>query len=50
MLDPEAVDEVELHIADPLPEEHGPLFHFEPNGRSIEGGDVVQFTSISNQW
>ena len=36
--------EVELHIADPLPEEHGPLFHFEPSGLSIEGGDIVQFT------
>ena len=37
--------EVELHIADPLPEEQGPLFHFEPSGRSIEGGDAVQFTT-----
>lgn len=36
--------EVELHIADPVPEEHGPLFHFEPTGLSIECGDVVQFT------
>ena len=50
MLDPEAVDEVELHSADPLPEEHGPLFYFESSGLSTEGGDVVQFTSISNQW
>ena len=27
--------EVALHIADPLPEEQGPLFHFEPSGLSI---------------
>lgn len=36
--------DVELHIVDPVPEEHGPLFHFEPTGLSVEEGDVVQFT------
>ncbi len=36
--------EVELHIADPTPEEHGPLFHFEPTGLAVQGGDIVQFT------
>ena len=36
--------EVELDVADPVPGEHGPLFHFEPTGLSIEAGDVVQFT------
>lgn len=44
---PEGLDpdhEVELHIADPVPEEHGPLFHFEPTGLAVESGDIVQFT------
>lgn len=36
--------EVELHIADPVPEEHGPLFHFEPTGLAVETDDIVQFT------
>ncbi len=36
--------EVELHIADPVPENHGPLFHFEPTGLAVEEGDIVQFT------
>ena len=36
--------EVELHIGDPSPGAHGPLFHFEPTGLSIAPGDVVQFT------
>ncbi|SFC75805.1 Copper binding protein, plastocyanin/azurin family [Halobiforma haloterrestris] len=36
--------EVELGIADPIPDQHGPLFHFDPTGLAIEAGDVVQFT------
>lgn len=36
--------EVELHVADPVPEKHGPLFHFEPTGLAVRAGDVVQFT------
>lgn len=36
--------EVELHIADPVPEKHGPLFHFEPTGLAVEEDDIVQFT------
>ncbi|WP_435348466.1 cupredoxin domain-containing protein [Haloarchaeobius sp. HRN-SO-5] len=35
---------VELHVEDPSPGEHGPLFHFEPTGLSVDPGDVVQFT------
>jgi len=36
--------EVELHVADPVPEEHGPLFHFDPTGLAVEVDDVVGFT------
>ena len=35
---------VELHVRPPAPGEHGPLFHFEPTGLSVDVGDVVQFT------
>lgn len=36
--------EVELHVADPAPRNHGPLFHFEPTGLAVEEKDIVQFT------
>jgi len=35
---------VELHVADPVPGEHGPLFHFEPTGLAVAKDDIVQFT------
>lgn len=34
---------VELHVGDPTPGEHGPLFHFEPTGLHVSSGDIVQF-------
>ena len=34
---------VELHVGAPTPGEHGPLFHFEPTGLSVDAGDIVQF-------
>jgi plastocyanin len=36
--------EVTLRVGNPTPKKHGPLFHFEPTGLSIDSGDVVQFT------
>jgi plastocyanin len=44
---PESIDpdhEVTLRTGAPTPGEHGPLFHFEPTGLSVDSGDVVQFT------
>ncbi|WP_209309517.1 cupredoxin domain-containing protein [Haloarcula amylovorans] len=35
---------VELHVGDPVPQEHGPLFHFEPTGLAVDPGDIVQFS------
>ncbi|MBX0297447.1 cupredoxin domain-containing protein [Haloarcula nitratireducens] len=35
---------VELHVGDPVPREHGLLFHFEPTGLAVDPGDVVQFS------
>ncbi|MDS0477186.1 plastocyanin/azurin family copper-binding protein [Natrinema sp. 1APR25-10V2] len=34
---------VELRVSDPAPGEHGPLFHFEPTGLTVDAGDIVQF-------
>lgn len=41
---PAADHEVTLHVGEPSPEEHGPLFHFDPTGLAVGSGDVVQFT------
>lgn len=34
---------VELHVGDPTPGGHGPLFHFEPTGLAVATGDIVEF-------
>lgn len=39
--------EVELHVEDPVPGVHGPLFHFSPTGLAVSPGDVVQFTFVT---